>query len=225
MIIENTLTIHHAKIRLLAGPLTEEEDTELWTQILLNQEPLTRWFREIGVELVIHGDYGVALVRQMADIQREQAAANAGKAVLPPVLKSRALSYFESQALTYLHEKLNIAVSTGNHDLILLRSEFDSAINNLQPAAQRNNEAGIIRRIDTALDKFERYGLLHKTDLGGKPAVKPDIILLVMLPRDELERFNKVVESLVNQDDGDAEPADEDEVAAYKEAGPDDDES
>jgi hypothetical protein len=154
----------------------------------------------------------------MTDTQREHIAVSTGKAELPPILKSRALSYFDSQVLTYLHEKLNTAVSMGNHDLTLLKSEVYGAIINLQPAAQRNNEAALIKRIDTALDRFERIGLLHRTDLNGQPAIKTDLILLVMLPRDELERFNCIVESLLDGTDVDSGPADKDEADATADA-------
>ena len=117
--------------------------------------------------------------------------------MLPPVLKSRALSFFESQVLSYLHEKLNAAASMGIHDLTLLRTEIHDAIVNLQPLAQRNREAILSGRIDAALNKFRDYGLIQETQLSGQPAVQPKLILLVIISRDELERFSGLLGDLL----------------------------
>ncbi|WP_420346182.1 DUF4194 domain-containing protein [Pelagibius sp.] len=202
------LTISHAKIRLLSGPLAEDEDPEIWAEILASQDHLTQWFREIGAELIVHADYRIALVRQMTEAQREQRAANTGKAVLPAVLKSRALTFFDSQVLTYLHEKLNTAASMGIYDLTLLKSEVYSAIVHMQPEAQRNKEATIIKRIDAALGKFQDYGLVEETHLNARPAIRPNLVLLVMVSRDELARFSTMVEGLLGdpEDDTDTGP-------------------
>lgn len=190
-------SVEHAKVRLLAGPLSEEEDPELWAQVLIGRDHLARWFAEIGIELVVHPDYRIALLRQTSEVQRQRRAADAGKAVLPAVLKSRALSFFESQVLSYLHEKLNAAASMGIHDLTLLRSEVHDAIVNLQPLAQRNREATLTARIDAALSKFKDYGLIEETQLSGQPAIQPKLILLVIVSRDELERFNALLGDLL----------------------------
>jgi hypothetical protein len=176
----------------------------MWAEILTGRDHLAQWFRAIGVELVVHTDYRIALVRQTTDAQRERRAADTGKAVLPPVLKSRALTFFESQVLTYLHEKLNTAASMGIYDLTLLKSEVYGAIVNLQPEAQRNKEATIVKRIDAALGKFQDYGLAEETDLDARPAVRPNLTLLVMVSRDELARFNEMVEGLLGDSEGNA---------------------
>ena len=55
---------------------------------------MSQWFRAVGVELVVHADYRIALLRQMTEAQRERRAADTGKAVLPPLLKSRAPDFF-----------------------------------------------------------------------------------------------------------------------------------
>ena len=192
-----TLTVHHAKVRLLDGPLTEEEDPEMWAEVLAGRDHLARWFGDIGAELVVHADYRIALVRQTTDAQRARRAADAGQAVLPPALKSRALSFFESQVLTYLHEKLNTAASMGNYDLTLLTSEVHDAIINLQPEAQRNNEARLIARTDQALRKFSDNGLIVEAQIGGRPAIRLCLTLLVLVSRDELDRFSSLVGDLL----------------------------
>src|SRR3974390_403731 len=197
MAIEAPPSIEHAKVRLLAGPLTEEEDPELWTQILVGRDHLARWFGDIGIELVVHADYRIALLRQTGETDRRRRAADNGKAVLPPVLKSRALSFFESQVLSYLHDKLNAAASMGIHELLLLRSEVHDAVINLQPAAQRNREAILTNRIDAALNKFKDYGLVDETQIGAQPAIQPKLVLLVIISRDELERFNTLLGDLI----------------------------
>ena len=103
--------------------------------------------------------------------------------------------------LTYLHEKLNTAASMGIYDLTLLTSEVYDAIINLQPEAQRNKEATIVKRIDRALAKLQDYGLIEPADLGGRPAIRPDLVLLVMVSRDELARFNAMVEALLGPEE------------------------
>ena len=193
-----TLTVHHAKVRLLAGPLTEEEDPELWAQVLAGRDHLARWFGDIGAELVVHADYRIALVRQATETQRKRRADDIGQAVLPPALKSRALTFFESQVLTYLHEKLNTAASMGHYDLTLLTSEVHDAIVNLQPEAQRNNEARLIARTDQALRKLLDYGLVEEAQIGDRPAIRPSLTLLVLVSRDELARFSALVEDLLD---------------------------
>ena len=201
---DEPLTVEHAKVRLLSGPLSEDEDPEMWAEVVAGRDHLTPWFRAIGVELVVHADYRIALLRQMTEAQRERRAADTGKAVLPPVLKSRALTFFESQVLTYLHEKLNTAASLGLYELTLLKSEMYAAIVNLQPEAQRNNEARIVKRIDTAIRKFRDYGLVEETDLDARPAIRPDLTLLVMVSRDELARFNEMVAGLLGAEESHA---------------------
>jgi len=196
---EQPPTIEHAKVRLLAGPLTEEEDPELWALVLMGREHLARWFCDIGVELVVHPDYRIALLRQMSENQRERRAADSKKAVLPPLLKSRALTFLESQVLSYLHEKLNAAASMGVHELTLPRAEVHDAIVNLQPPAQRNREATLTSRIDAALNRFEDLGLIEATQIGAQPAIQPKLILLVVVPREELERFDTLLGDLLEK--------------------------
>jgi hypothetical protein len=207
MATEPSPSIEHAKVRLLAGPLTEEEDPELWAQVLVGRDHLARWFSEIGVQLVVHPDYRIALLRQTSQLDREQRAADAGKAVLPPVLKSRALTFLESQVLSYLHEKLNAAASMGIHELIVLRSEVHDTIVNLQPPAQRVREATLTSRIDAALNKFRDYGLLEETQLGTQPAIQPKLVLLVAVPREELERFDTLLDELLDTPSDDTSDA------------------
>lgn len=218
MVSESQPSIEHAKVRLLAGPLTEAEDPALWSQVLVGRDHLARWFAEIGVELVVHPDYRIALLRQTTELERERRAADSGKALLPPVLKSRALSFLESQILSYLHEKLNAAASMGNHQLVLLRTEVHDAIVNLQPVAQRNREAILTGRIDAALKKFNDYGLIDDDQIGTQPAIRPNLVLLVLISRDELERFNTLVGDVVathsHSDAGDVVEPDHDPVIA-----------
>ena len=187
----------HVKVRLLAGPLREEDDPDLWRQLLLGRDHLGRWFDEIGVELVVHTDYRVALLRQMSDSALERRAQDKGKAMLPGVLHSRALSFLESQVLAYLHDKLHAAASMGIFDQAILRSEIHDAIINLQPDAQKNNEATLTGRVNAALNKFKEYGLIDETHLGGQVAIQPLLMLLVIVPRDELERFSGLVGDLL----------------------------
>jgi hypothetical protein len=197
-----SLSVHHAKVRLLAGPLTEEEDPEMWAEVLAGHDHLAKWFADIGVEFVVHADYRIALVRQMPEAQRTHRADDTGQAVLPPALKSRALTFFESQVLTYLHEKLNTAASMGIYDLILLTSEVYDAIVNLQPEAQRNDEARVIKKIDAALKKFGDCGLLEEVQIGARPAIRPSLVLLVLVSRDELARFDALVERALGEEVG-----------------------
>jgi hypothetical protein len=117
--------------------------------------------------------------------------------VLPALLHSRALSFLESQVLAYLHDKLNAAASMGIFDQAILRSDIQDAIINLQPDAQKNNEATVTGRIDAALKKFKDYGLIEETQLSGQPAIQPQLMLLVMVPRDELERFSGLIGELL----------------------------
>lgn len=207
-------TIEHAKIRLLAGPLTEEEDPELWALVLTGRDHLARWFFEIGVELVVHPDYRIALLRQMSENQRERRAADSRKAVLPPVLKSRALTFLESQVLSYLHEKLNAAASMGVHELMLLRSEVHDVVVNLQPPAQRNREATLTSRIDAALKRFEDLGLIEATQVGAQPAIQPKLILLVVVSREELEHFDTLLGDLLEKPSDEAAGTEENHVLA-----------
>jgi hypothetical protein len=191
------VAIEHVKVRLLAGPLREEDDPDLWKQLLLGRDHLGRWFDEIGVELVVHTDYRIALLRQMSESARERRSQDKGRAVLSALLHSRALSFLESQVLSYLHDKLNAAASMGIFDQAIVRSEIQDAIINLQPDSQRNNEATLTGRIDAALKKFKDYGLIEETQLGGQPAIQPQLMLLVMVPRDELERFSELIGELL----------------------------
>src|SRR3546814_533675 len=197
-----TLTVHHAKVRLLAGPLTEEEDPQMWAEVLAGRDHLARWFADIGAELVVHADYRIALVRQTSEAQRARRAADADQAVLPPALKSRALTFFESQVLTYLHEKLNTAASMGIYDLTLLTSEVYDAIVNLQPEAQRNNEVRVTKRTDAALKKFRDYGLLEDVQIGARRAIRPSLTLLVLVSRDEIARFDALMAEFLGCEGG-----------------------
>jgi hypothetical protein len=129
-------------------------------------------------------------------------------------LKSRALTFLESQVLSYLHEKLNAAASMGVHELTLLRSEVHDAIVNLQPPAQRNREATLTSRIDAALKRFEDLGLIEATQIGAQPAIQPKLILLVVVPREELERFDTLLGDLLDKPSDEAAGTEESYVLA-----------
>ena len=71
---DDTLTIEPAKARFLSHLLTEDEDPEIWAEILAGQNHLSQWFRAIGAELVVHAEHRIALLRQMTEAQRERCA-------------------------------------------------------------------------------------------------------------------------------------------------------
>jgi hypothetical protein len=144
------------KVRLLQDALYSE-DAELWVILLRSRSHVESYFREIGLQLVIHEEDGYAFLKQ---IRSEDGASfsplfrrdrlTRGVAIIGVILREQMLTFEEN-----IHDESRLVVS--KTDVLALATPFFSG---------GNDEVAAIRKLEAAFHRAEELGLMRKISSG-----------------------------------------------------------
>jgi hypothetical protein len=140
------------KVRLLQDAVYSE-DANLWSALLRYQAHIEAYFRDIGLELVVHEDDGFAYLKQ---IPSEDAPG------IPPLFRRDKLTKGVAIIGVVLREQL-LAFDEKIHDesqLMLRKAEILELATPFFP--NDNDEIRAKRRVETAFNKAEEMGLVRK---------------------------------------------------------------
>lgn len=140
-------------IALMQGVLYRDQDTALWQSLFELQARVKDHFKLIGLDLLFDEAEGYAYLRQRALVE--------GEAALPRLIARRQLSYPVSLILVLLRKKMTEFDNTGGETrLVLSREQIVEQVRLFLPDTA--NEARLLDRMDTYLNKVIELGFLHR---------------------------------------------------------------
>jgi hypothetical protein len=146
-------------IALLKGVVHQEPQTALWQSLLRLQARVRDYVGVLGLELILDEAEGYAYLRQRA--------ASDGEPELPRLVARRPLGYAVSLMLALLRKRLAEFDARGTDSrLVLDRDEVVEMVRVF--FADTGNEAQLVDRIDTHLNRIVELGFLRRLRGGGE---------------------------------------------------------
>ncbi|PRC91088.1 DUF4194 domain-containing protein [Solimicrobium silvestre] len=146
-------------IVLLKGVLYQENDVNLWADLLNLQAQVRDYIAVIGLELALDEAEGYAFLRAHSELKDDPASK------LPRLVVRRQLSFSVSLLLALLRKKLAEFDASGGQDgngmrLVLNRNDIIELIRVFLPSA--SNDAKLTDQIETHINKIVELGFLRK---------------------------------------------------------------
>ena len=162
-------------VPLLKGVVYRENDSGLWHGLVHGQARVRDYVAVLGLELVLDEAEGHAFLRSRHD---GDAPADAGAAeeapegaAAPRLVARRPLSFPVSLLLALLRKRLvELDAGGGDTRLVLTRDEIVEMVQVFLP--DTSNEARLIDRIDTHLNRIVELGFLRRMRTGPTTSVR-----------------------------------------------------
>ncbi|MES2152680.1 MAG: DUF4194 domain-containing protein [Pseudomonadota bacterium] len=140
-------------VGLFQGVIYRESNAALWQPLIDLQSRVRDYCTMIGLELILDEAEGYAYLRQRAQVP--------GEPDFPRLIQRRQLSYPVSLILVLLRKKLAEFDATGGETrLVIGRDQIAEQVRLFLPATA--NEARLLDRMDTHLNKVIELGFLHR---------------------------------------------------------------
>jgi hypothetical protein len=147
------IVLRQLLVNLFQGVLYREADLTLWQQLAQLQGRVGDHCAAIGLELILDDAEGYAYLRQRA--------ARLGEPAMPRLVQRRALSYPVSLVLVLLRKRLSEFDMSGEGGaLVVEREQIAEDVRLFLPDTA--NEARLLDRLDTHLNKVVELGFLHR---------------------------------------------------------------
>jgi hypothetical protein len=148
-------------IPLLKGVLYQDSEAGLWNALLGLQARVRDYSAVLGLELVLDEAEGYAFLRARPETEDDSDAPR-----LPRLVARRPLSFPVSLLLALLRKKLAESdAGGGDTRLILTREQIVETVRVFLPTG--SNEAKLIDRIETHLNRIVELGFLRRLKPGG----------------------------------------------------------
>ena len=161
-------------VPLLKGVVYRENDAAVWNGLVHGQAQVRDYVAVLGLELVLDEAEGHAFLRSSPD---DSAASDGGGgeapegAVHPRLVARRPLSFPVSLLLALLRRKLvELDAGGGDTRLVMTRDEIVEMIRVFLP--DTSNEARLVDRIDTHLNRVVELGFLRPMKSGSAASVQ-----------------------------------------------------
>jgi hypothetical protein len=147
------IVLRQLLVNLFQGVLYREADLALWHQLAQLQGRVADHCTAVGLELILDDAEGYAYLRQRP--------ARVGEPAMPRLVQRRALSYPVSLVLVLLRKRLaEFDVSGEAGALVVEREQIAEEMRLFLPDTA--NEARLLDRLDTHLNKVVELGFLHR---------------------------------------------------------------
>lgn len=182
--IPNTLQpddLSQVVIKLLKGVVYEEDDRNLWLQ-LLNLQPRVRdYVAVLGLELMLDEAEGYAWLRTRPAVE--------GEPELPRLMARRPLSYPVSLVIALLRRKLAEVDSQGGELRVIL--DLEDIVDMLRTfLPESSNEARLVDKIDGYLNRVAELGFIRRLK-GQSGKIEIRRILKAYVDAHWLEEFDR----------------------------------
>ena len=149
-------------IPLLKGVLLREGDPALWSTLLELQARVRDYVAVLGLELMLDEAEGYAFLRSRPEADEEPETGGRP----PRLVARRPLSFHVSLILALLRKKLaEFDAGGGDTRLVLSRDEIVEMVRVFLP--ESTNEARVVERIDTHLNRITDLGFLRRMKAGA----------------------------------------------------------
>jgi Domain of unknown function (DUF4194) len=165
-------------------------DIQVWETIRADRDYLSRYFRQIGQELVVDEAEGYAFIRQI-ELDGEER--------VPRIGRRQALGYTATILLVCLREELARfdAAPGGSTRLVLTRQQLRELVQ--QFVKESNNQIRDMRTVDSAIRRAEELGFLRAVGAAESETLEVMRILKARFGPTELE---SVRERLIRHGEG-----------------------
>ncbi len=180
------------KIRLLQDAVYSE-DADLWAALLRYQQHIENFFREIGLELVVHEQDGFAYLKQAESedggglprlFRRDKLTK--GVAIVGVILREQLLHFDEK-----VHDETKLTIR--KDDILQLAAPF---------FPETNDDIRADKRLATAINKAEELGLLRRmSGAEGDERYEVRRIVKARFPVEALKELRDQLQNHVNARD------------------------
>ena len=183
------------KVRLLQDAVYSE-DEELWQLVQRYRQHLQDYFRELGLDMVVHDDDGFAYLRQLPTEETpglprlaRRDKLTKGMAIIGVLLREQLLHFDQT-----IHDEPRLIISRS--DLTVLAAPF---------FPRTTDEVRSDRRIDGAITKAEEFGLLRK--LPGAEGDERYEVRRIVKARFPLDTLKQLRDHLASAERDEEEPS------------------
>jgi hypothetical protein len=166
---------------LLKGPIYRTSSPQIFYAIDFLKESVTKFARELGLNLIFSDEDGYAFLKSIEDEEYEQMYEDFDLTTRPPKFMSRIqLPLFTSYLIILLRKKL-IELDTDDgidNNRILSKDELLELMKTGMPV--KNNESKIDDNILKAIDKVCELGFLRKLENPNNPSIINYEIMLII---------------------------------------------
>ncbi|HRI81259.1 MAG TPA: DUF4194 domain-containing protein [Opitutaceae bacterium] len=186
-----------AKVQLLKGQIYQEDEV-LWRIVRAQQEPITRYFADIGLDLHINEPEGMAYLKQRAW--------PGGESPLPQLFRRDELTYPMSVLGAVARDELHKhqQIQPDNPRLI---EEIEAIANWIAPYfGKGGTDAKDRRELYSIVRKGARLGLLRKVKDDSAERYEVSRIIKLLFPLEDLGEYLqrlRQARGAVNGEDGD----------------------
>lgn len=180
------LTLRHVIVRLVAGPLYQEE-TDLWYRLRTEADAVCAHYRQMGLDVVIDEEAGYAFLRQVDE--RDDGESENGEAPLPRLLRRTPLSYHQTLLMVLLRERLLQHDQSVDGESFLFY-DTKQLLELLRPYfPESSNEKKVEERMARAISRLVELGVLRKLKNRSEDIFRVEPILRAKLPVEEIKEI------------------------------------
>jgi hypothetical protein len=184
-------------IKLMHGVLYDE-DTRLWTDLTkVHEEPVRKYFQQIGIQLIVNRLEGFAYLRQAAttDTDDEQNA-------LPRLMRRRPLTVDQSILCVLLRERMeeHTMLDTASREPVMHLKEITHLVDVF--FKERNTQQRFLRDVKKTVEDLRGMGFLELVTERGDTDKRADNeryrikrILKAFIDTDELAQLHETMTS------------------------------
>lgn len=188
------LEIAPVVLRLLQGTLYAEEN-RLWALLVENLVPVREYFNQIGLELNVHREDGMAYLNQLSEDEDPLG--------LPRLVRRQPLSFEATLLAVLLREALDEfdLSNPDSRDLILSVRDIRQRV--LPYLGERFDETRLMKQFDRYVVSLEKLGFVR--EVPGQNTQDPDArlyqilrILKAKINNEKLEEIREKLQDYVN---------------------------
>ena len=144
-------------VKLLQGAVYSED--KLWNELILNQYPIGRYLRQIGIELIVEEKDGYAFLKQIEDED--------GKTI--GLIRRMPLTYEQTLLCILLREWLDEfeITDTETRNLYITHKQFRERIEMF--FKEKSNQAKLLRNLDTLIKDMLGLDFLKRIEDSPYP--------------------------------------------------------
>lgn len=200
-------TLNHVLTRLLRDSAVYANKSPSLFETLLNlRSDVETRLRELGMELVVIVEAGVAHARNMSDEQLDALATQLGSEPISPVCGHQRLNYYDSVAVVYFRMSLDQELRQGGDAIWLSRAEVYDALSKHYSEAVSEDRLALEERITKCLGRLIDYNLLSVRQMGASSTYRGTPLMQVAFSRDAIAELTEAMHLVVDET---AEPAKE----------------
>lgn len=188
-------------VQLLQGPFIDQRRHGILWDILIRDEPIViERMGDLFLDVVIDREQGVAFTRQ-ASIEGVET---------PRLLRRMNLTFIDSLLLIHLRRLLLDATERGDRAAVD-KTELGELL--LVYEADKNNDhAGFSKRVNSAVEKMKKYGILTAVS-SGEDRYEISPALSILFPAEEIKELSRRYAEIASGEalTGDEEPGESEE--------------